>query len=190
MQCSSMAKKEFHLPACHSNGLEYSQIYPSLQHGQHHDSPYTSQTKTCPSRNHSPSPSRQYRRPQYDLFNTLDTIVFSQLTYTPGPPRKPSLHPVPSAIITATEKGMISENLLCSSLPSPVLRRTTHSKSNSTSSEEEWSYFSHPHSEVRTSSIESHNRPRHESERVDGMCASRENRGSLERSIRWKGLDV
>jgi hypothetical protein len=79
---------------------------------------------------------------------------------------------------------MISENLLCSSLPSPVLRQAPRSQSEpepvrNGRGREEYGYFpTAPQSVGSVGSSES-----------DKSRSSK--RGSVgERSIRWKGLDV
>lgn len=100
------------------------------------------------------------------------------------PPRKPSLDPVPEAIIAATESGMMGENLLCSSLPSPVLRHVHGNGARAASSmsedvRREDGYF--PAAYTR-SSEESQGQPGHESEVVRD--------GGEERRVRWMGMDV
>ncbi|EAT84592.1 hypothetical protein SNOG_08316 [Parastagonospora nodorum SN15] len=82
------------------------------------------------------------------------------------PPRKPSLNPVTEDIISATEKGMISENLLCSSLPSPAVRRAGGQAR---------SYFPDT---GRGGSVES-----------DGSHSEASTMGRT-RSVRWKGQDT
>ncbi|KAH7077921.1 hypothetical protein BKA63DRAFT_274578 [Paraphoma chrysanthemicola] len=122
------------------------------------------------------------------------------------PPPKPLLYPVPEEIIAATEKGMICENLLCSSLPSPALhqdpsrsqlnRQSQHAKhrthTKSTHSER-WHYFPDPEIQTdgasgrRHDSLDSqdsqhgHGQPRHEHEvltRGEEACVGTGKEGS------------
>ncbi|OAL49373.1 hypothetical protein IQ07DRAFT_632208 [Pyrenochaeta sp. DS3sAY3a] len=106
------------------------------------------------------------------------------------PPTKPTLHPVPSEIITATEKGMIGENLLCASLPSPMIQH--HDPLDTTTP-------GGPFDEAfRGGSGASEDSVRYEDEvRVvltRGEEACRGGGGGMEgrsgRCVKWKGIDV
>lgn len=116
---------------------------------------------------------------------------------SPPTPQRPLIHPIPESIIAATEKGMICENLMCSTLPSPALHKQYQNQP--------LPPYQLPQEETQLAPLSSTNsaeQPKHETEpdspalvmRPSEAAGREGKRGSWAtgsgRCVRWKGTDA